>query len=179
MNDELFAPRSMAKMAMCVALISIGGYIGFPTPFSPVMVTATTLALGVTAMILPPKQTAVALLVWILLGAAGAPVFSGGQGGIGKILGPSGGFFPGFWLGYVGASLLKGRAYDWKRYLLVLVVVAFPLTYILGIAYMMFALHVTMWEAMTMAMFSFIPGDMIKAVAAALISVKLNKALPA
>ena len=96
MTKEIFTPHAMAKMAMCVALISIGGYIAFPTPFSPVLVTATTLALGITALVLPPKQTAVAILVWILLGAVGIPVFSGGQGGLGKLLGPSGGFFPGF-----------------------------------------------------------------------------------
>ena len=108
MQNQVFSPRSMGRMAMCVALISVGGYIAFPTPFSPVMVTATTLALGITALVLPPKQTAVAILVWILLGAAGVPVFSGGQGGIGKLLGPSGGFFPGFLAGYTCVSYLKG-----------------------------------------------------------------------
>ena len=178
MTKNIFTPHAMAKMAMCVALISIGGYIAFPTPFSPVLVTATTIALGITALVLPPKQTAVAILVWILLGAVGIPVFSGGQGGLGKLLGPSGGFFPGFWLGYVGVSLLKGSKYDWKRYLLVLLVVAFPFTYALGIAYLMYALHIEMWQAMTMAMFSFIPGDILKAVAAAFLGVRLNKVLP-
>ncbi len=176
-NTKVFSPRSMGRMAMCVALISVGGYIAFPTPFSPVMVTATTLALGVTALVLPPKQTAVAILAWILLGAAGVPVFSGGQGGIGKLLGPSGGFFPGFFVGYTCVSWLKGRSYDWKRYLLVLLVAAFPATYIFGIAYMMLTLHLELWQAMTMAMFSFIPGDVIKAVAAAFLGVRLNKAL--
>ena len=60
---------------------------------------------------------------------------------------------------------------------LVLLVVAFPATYILGIAYMMLTLHVELWQAMTMAMFSFIPGDIIKAVAAAFLGVRLNKVL--
>ena len=77
MKDKVFTPHSMGRMAMCVALISVAGYIAFPTPFSPVMVTATTLALGITALVLPPKQTAVAIFVWILLGTAGVPVFSG------------------------------------------------------------------------------------------------------
>ena len=104
-QEPVFTAQAMAKMAMCVALISIGGYIAFPTPFSPVMVTATTFALGITALILPPKQAFVAVLVWILLGTVGAPVFSGGQGGIGKLLGPSGGFFLGFLLlDYVGVG---------------------------------------------------------------------------
>lgn len=178
MNNKALSTKDMVKISMCVALISIGGYIAFPTPFSPVLVTATTLALGITALVLPPKQTAVAIFVWILLGAVGAPVFSGGQGGIGKLLGPSGGFFPGFWLGYVGVSLLKGARYDWKRYLLVLIVIAFPLTYVCGIAYLMYVLHIEMWQAMTMAMFSFIPGDIIKAVAAAFLGVRLNRVLP-
>ena len=177
MQNQVFSPRSMGRMAMCVALISVGGYIAFPTPFSPVMVTATTLALGITALVLPPKQTAVAILVWILLGAAGVPVFSGGQGGIGKLLGPSGGFFLGFLLGYGLSSYFKGKAYSFKRYLLVLVGIAFPFTYIFGILYMMLALHISAWQAMTMAMFAFIPGDIIKAVGAAFVAVRINKAL--
>lgn len=177
MHEGVFSPQAMGRMAMCVALISVGGYIAFPTPFSPVLVTVTTLALGVTALILPPKQTAVAIFVWILLGAAGVPVFSGGQGGVGKLLGPSGGFFPGFFVGYTCASWLKGRRYDWKRYLLALLLAAFPATYIFGIAYMALTLHVELWQAMTMAMFSFIPGDIIKAVAAAFLGVRLNRVL--
>ena len=74
-------------------------------------------------------------------------------------------------------SYLKGSSYDWKRYLLVLLAVAFPATYILGISYMMLTLHVELWQAMTMGMFSFIPGDIIKAVAAAFLGVRLNKVL--
>ena len=176
-QEPVFTAQAMAKMAMCVALISIGGYIAFPTPFSPVMVTATTFALGITALILPPKQAFVAVLVWILLGTVGAPVFSGGQGGIGKLLGPSGGFFLGFLLGYGLSSYFKGKAYSFKRYLLVLVGIAFPFTYIFGILYMMLALHISAWQAMTMAMFAFIPGDIIKAVGAAFVAVRINKAL--
>mgnify|MGYP004484891661 CR=1 FL=1 len=38
MTKELFSPHAMAKMAMCVALISIGGYIAFPTPFSLLLI---------------------------------------------------------------------------------------------------------------------------------------------
>lgn len=177
MKDK-FDNRALTRIALCVALISIGGYIAFPTPFSPVMITVTTLSLGVTALILPPKHTAAAIIVWILLGAAGVPVFSGGQGGIGKIAGPSGGFFLGFFFAYVGVSLCKGKVINWQRYLLVLIAVAFPLTYIFGIAYMMFTLQLELWQAMTMAMFSFIPGDIIKAVAAAFLGARLNRILP-
>ena len=55
--------RDMTKMALCVAFCCVTAYISFPLPFTPGLVTALTLALGVTAFVLTPKQTFMALLV--------------------------------------------------------------------------------------------------------------------
>ena len=40
-----FSPQSMAKMAMCIALISVSSYITFPLPFTRAMITASTAAM--------------------------------------------------------------------------------------------------------------------------------------
>ena len=60
-------------MALCVAFCCVTAYISFPLPFTPGMVTALTLALGVTAFVLPPKQTFIALFIYVLLGCIGLP----------------------------------------------------------------------------------------------------------
>lgn len=64
----------------------------FPLPFSPAMVTALTLVATLTGLLLQPKDAFIVFIIYILLGAVGLPVFVGGTAGLGKLLGPTGGF---------------------------------------------------------------------------------------
>ena len=65
----------MTKIALCVAFCCVAAYLSFPLPFAPAMVTALTLALSVTAFVLTPRQTFVAILIYIGMGSIGLPVF--------------------------------------------------------------------------------------------------------
>ena len=67
-------------------------YISFPLPFSPAMVTALTLVATLIGLLLQPKDALIVFIIYILLGAVGLPVFVGGTAGLGKLLGPTGGF---------------------------------------------------------------------------------------
>lgn len=163
-------------MAMCVALCCVMAYISFPLPFTPGLVTALTFALSLTAYLLTPRQTFTVILIYILLGAAGLPVFAGGQG-LSRLLGPAGGFYFAWLPAYALLSLAKGAIPDFKRYLLANVLIAVPITYAGGLASMMLVLDVNFFEALTMAVLPFIPGDIIKATAAAVLGVKLQKIL--
>ena len=94
MNQSTFTPQIMAKMALCVALISVSGYIAFPLPFSPAMITASTAAMCLAAFVLTPKQTFITIAVYLLLGGVvGLPILPGGTAGLGRLLGPTGGFY--------------------------------------------------------------------------------------
>ena len=168
--------RELTKMAMCVALCCVTAYISFPLPFTPGLVTALTFALSLTAYILPLKQTFTVILVYILLGAAGLPVFAGGSG-LGRLLGPAGGFYFAWLVAYAVLSAVKGAEPNFKRYLLMNILTAVPITYAGGVASMMLVLDVNLWEALTMAVFPFIPGDILKAAVAAILGVKLQKFL--
>ena len=84
--------RRLTKMALLTALLCISAYISFPLPFSPAMVTALTLVATLTGLLLQPKDALIVFIVYILLGAVGLPVFVGGTAGLGKLLGPTGGF---------------------------------------------------------------------------------------
>ena len=168
--------RELTKMSMCVALCCVTAYISFPLPFTPGLVTALTFALSVTAYLLPPRQTFTVILIYILLGAAGLPVFAGGQG-LSRLLGPAGGFYFAWLIAYALLSFAKGTTPNFKRYLLMNVLIAMPVTYAGGLASMMLLLDVNLWQALTMAVLPFIPGDILKASAAAFIGVKLQKFL--
>lgn len=56
--------RKLTKMALLVALTCVSAYISFPIPFSPAMVTATTLVLCLIGFLLPPKE---ALLLFVCI----------------------------------------------------------------------------------------------------------------
>lgn len=178
MNESKFTVRDMTKIAMCVAFIAASSYINIPLPFTPAMITGTTLALAVTAFVLPPKQCFIAIALYILIGAVGIPVYSGGQGGIGKILGPAGGFYMGYPFAFTIISMLKGAEVSFKRYLMVAILPGMPLVYIGGLLWMMHVLQIDLNKAMVMAVYPFIIGDVLKNIAAALIAVRVNRALP-
>ncbi len=87
--------RSMCLTAMMTVLLMIGAWITIPTvpPF-----TMQTFVLYAMLILLNGKQMTAAVAVYILLGAVGLPVLAGFQGGIGALLGPTGGYLIGFLL---------------------------------------------------------------------------------
>lgn len=169
--------RTLTKMSMCTALICVTAYIVFPLPFTPDMVTAQTLALSVTAYLLSPKQTLAVIAVYILIGVAGLPVFSGGTAGFGKLFGPTGGFILAWLIAFPLLSLAKGATPNFKRYFIANVLIAVPITYVGGLISLVILMDVTLLQALTMAVFPFIPGDLMKAAAAALLGVRVNLSL--
>ena len=163
----------LSKMALCVALCCVTAYLSFPLPFTPGMVTALTIAMSLAAYILNPKQTFTVILIYLIMGGAGLPVFAGGAG-LGKLFGPVGGFYFAWLIAYPVLSALKGSEPNFKRYLLMNVVATMPITYAGGIISMMLLMDVTFLQATSMAVLPYIPGDIMKAAAAAFVAVKLN-----
>lgn len=168
--------RDLTKMAMLVALCCVTAYISFPLPFTPGLVTALTFSLSLAAYLLTPRQTFTVIAVYVLMGAAGLPVFAGGQG-LARLLGPAGGFYFAWMVAYPLLSLAKGSVPNFRRYMLMNVAIAVPVTYVGGLVSMMLLMDVNLWQAATMAVFPFIPGDIMKAAAAAALGVKLQKIL--
>ena len=172
-----FTVRDMTKMAVCLAFCMVSAFISFPLPMTPGLVTALTIALDVTAFVLSPKLTFITVLAYVILGAIGLPVFPGGTGGLGRLLGPTGGFYIGWPFVCLVESLLKGSKVSFRRYALVAVVAGVPLTYVGGLISMMYVMHVDLIQGMAMAVFPFIPGDIMKALLAAVIAERVNRML--
>ncbi|MCL1974758.1 MAG: biotin transporter BioY, partial [Firmicutes bacterium] len=102
--------RELSSIALMVAVMALIAQIAWP--LWPIPVTLQTVGVIAACLLLPRKNAVLAILVYILLGLAGLPVFSGGRGGLAIIAGPSGGFLYGFIPAvWIGASLLnKGVA---------------------------------------------------------------------
>ena len=106
--------RDMALVAMMTALMAVCSWISIPTtvPF-----TLQTLGVFLACALLGGKRGSLAVLVYILLGALGLPVFAGFSGGAGALLGSTGGYILGFLrqaLVMWGVEALWGRETWWK-----------------------------------------------------------------
>ncbi|BDH61984.1 biotin synthesis protein BioY [Lysinibacillus sp. PLM2] len=80
--------------AFAAAIIAVLAQITIPLPLVPI--TGQTLAIGLVVTILGTKYGTLSVLVYILLGAIGMPVFSGFSGGFAVLIGPTGGYIVGF-----------------------------------------------------------------------------------
>lgn len=92
MNRRLTA-KDLSYIAMGVALIAVCSWISIPLP---VPITLQTFAICLITAVLGLRLGLWAVVVYILLGAAGLPVFSGFRSGIGTLLGTTGGYIIGF-----------------------------------------------------------------------------------
>ncbi|MDR1764593.1 MAG: biotin transporter BioY [Lachnospiraceae bacterium] len=167
---------ALTEMAMLLALICVSAYISIPLPFTPVPLTAQTLAINLTAMLLKPKQTALVLSSYILIGLCGLPVFAGGTSGPGKLFGPTGGYILGFLAAGVLISLLKGKKYNLWRYFLIATLVGIPAVYLLGSIMMMLLVQKGFIYVLGVAVIPYIPLDIVKAFIAACITLPLSRA---
>ena len=86
--------QRLAIIAIAAAFLAISSQITIPLPIVPL--TLQTLAVGIIATVLTPLDSVLAILVYLILGAIGLPVYAGGAAGFGVILGPTGGFLIGF-----------------------------------------------------------------------------------
>ncbi len=105
--------KTMIVTAMFAALIAVLAQIAIPLP-SGVPVTLQTFAVALTGIVLGAKLGTISTFIYILLGAVGAPVFSGFNGGLGAIVGKTGGFIWGFlflvFFAGAGAAMMKGSS---------------------------------------------------------------------
>lgn len=168
---------SMAKIAICVSVLSLMSYFVIPLPMTPVVLSFQTVAVGLTALVLSPLQSAWAMVLYLTMGAVGLPVFSGGTAGVGKLFGVTGGYYFGFLVSAVAVSLLKGKEIDFKMYAAVTVGVALPLQHLCAVAMMCFHNGGDIRSAIVSISLPFILGDIAKGIATAFLAVAVNKAL--
>ena len=75
--------RNMARVALMASVTAVLSWIAVDLPWSPVPVTAQTLGVMLSGLLLEPREAALSQVVYLLAGALGMPVFSGGRSGAG------------------------------------------------------------------------------------------------
>ena len=174
----------LALAGLLAAVLAVASWVSIP--FVPVPLTLQTLAVLVAGGLLGPFWGPVSVGVYILVGLAGVPVFAGGHAGPAVIAGPLGGFLLGFVLaafviGVAGDAMRRRKVTD-RRGLAVLVLGAASaglVVYVGGVPWFMAVTGASLWEAVTVAFFPFIPGDVLKAVVAVVVIRAVDRALVA
>ncbi len=153
---------SMTSIALMAAVICVVG--PFTLPIGPVPITLAPLAILLSVYILGTKKGTVALLIYLLIGAVGVPVFSGFTGGIGKLAGPTGGYL----IGYIFFALIAGwfihRFYDKVVIQFLGMVLALAVLYAFGTAWLAYSAGMTFGAALAVGVLPFIVFDLIKIV---------------
>lgn len=164
------------KLVICAlscALICILAPVAIPVGAVPV--TLSSFVIFVMAGSLDLRYSLTSVLLYIFLGALGLPVFSGFSGGIGHILGPTGGFI----VGYIPFSFALWLAYRSERRL---VRVSFILLgsfvfYAFGLCHYLLVSEAELSSALLTVFLPFLPADILKFTLGALIIPKLRTAI--
>lgn len=169
----------MVYIAVCAVLIAVCSWISIPTtvPF-----TLQTFGVFLTVGLLGGKRGSLSVLIYLLLGAVGVPVFAGFSGGIGVIAGSTGGYIIGFLFSALlmwAMEKIPGK----KTWVLALsMVLGLIVCYAFGTAWFMVVYAgngnpVGLWTALGWCVFPFIIPDIVKIVLALVLCKRLAKAI--
>lgn len=169
---------SIYQLTTCALMVALMCVLGpMSIPIGPVPVSFTNLVIYLTVYLLGMKGATISCLVYLLLGAVGLPVFSGYQGGLAKLTGPTGGYLVGFIL----MALICGFVMEKSRAKTVVtclgMVVGTLVAYLFGTVWFVVEMQCDVWYALTVCVFPFIPFDLAKIVIAAALGKVIRIAL--
>ena len=174
----------LGLIAVFAALVAAAAFVpGVPMGALGVPITIQTLAVMLTGMVLGSGRGFAAVGLYVLLGLAGLPVFSGGRSGLGILAGPSAGYIIAFPLaaaatGWLAAIVIRRTVkYRALFFFAAAMVSSIVLVHTLGVLGMMVNGKLEFGKAF-LADLVYYPGDIIKNVLAAVIAVSLHKAFP-
>lgn len=168
--------RDMIYIGMFAIILAICSWISIPMaiPF-----TLGTFGVFLTMLVLGGKRGTIAVMIYILLGLIGIPVFSGFRGGVGTLLGNTGGYI----LGYIILAILMWTVEKWARsnkWLQILSMVAGLFAcYLCGtiwflVLYTKNMEHIGIWAVLGWCVFPYVIPDLIKLGLAYILSKKLK-----
>lgn len=178
-------PQQLALAVGLAGLTGIAAQIRIPLPFTPVPITLQTFAVLLAGIFLGGHYGGLSQVIYVGVGMAGVPWFQGGGAGMGHLLGPTGGYLVGFVAAAAAIGYVVDRYHRVRRlrYLVsVLFVINFVVIYGFGLPWLFGWLTlvkgstVTLSQLLTMGLVPFVPGDVVKLVAAALVGTAFTPA---
>lgn len=180
-------PR-IARIAVFAALIAVLGLTpAISVPGISVPITAQTLGVMIAGLMLVPLEAFLSVGLFVGLVAAGLPLLSGGRGGLGVFSGPSAGFVLGFPIAAGAVAILiavgrraggdRSRPVQLATHFTAAVLGGVGVLYLIGIPVGALVADIPLGTFFRGSM-SFVPGDLLKAVAATVVATSAFRAAP-
>lgn len=167
--------HQMAVIALMTALMCILGPMSIPIGAVPI--SLTNFVIYLTIYLLGTKLGTISYCIYLLIGMAGLPVFSGYSGGLGKLAGPTGGYL----VGFIFMAILSGifiQKYHGKTLFSILgMVLGTLVAYFFGTVWFILEAKCTILYALTVCVFPFLIGDAVKILVASKIGPLIRNTL--
>ncbi len=173
--------KSMVFVALMAAFLCIFSPISIPLPLVPI--TLQTFAVFAASALLGWKKGTLAVLVYLLLGLIGLPVFSGWTGGFSSFATPSGGYIIGFLFTALVTGFLIDRFPNRLWIYPVAMTAGLAVCYLFGTLWFLIYMNVwmstpyTLWQALLVCIIPFLVGDALKIGAATALCYPLRRRL--
>ncbi|WP_342535556.1 biotin transporter BioY [Lysinibacillus sp. FSL K6-1151] len=161
--------------AFGAAIIAVLAQVTIPLPLIPI--TGQTLAVGIVVTILGTRLGTISVLLYILLGAVGLPVFSGMSGGLGILVGPTGGYIVGFLVTAIIMGLYLDQFGITFVHAIIANIIGMIITLAFGTVWLKIIAEYTWTAAFMGGVAPFIVVGIVKAVLAAWIGVIVRRRL--
>ena len=164
----------LVYIAVFAVVMAVCSWISIPAqiPF-----TLQTFGVFMAVGVLGGKRGTLAVLVYVLLGAVGVPVFAGFSGGIGSLLGNAGGYIIGFIFSALVMWAIESVFGRKPVVQIISMIIGLIVCYAFGTVWFVLQYKVGFLEALTMCVFPYIPMDLVKLVAAVIIGSQVRKIL--
>lgn len=174
-----FSAARMAYIALGVALISVCAWISIP---AAVPFTMQTFGVLLVCALLGGRDGALCVLLYILLGAVGLPVFSGFSGGVGALTGATGGYIAGFLLTALVMAVCARLPLSARARLLAGMIAGMLVCYAAGTLWFVYAYaakgnQISFLTALSLCVLPYLIPDGVKLALAFLLQGRIRRAL--
>jgi biotin transport system substrate-specific component len=171
LTGAVLAPVGWLKSALLVVafslFVALSAQVAVPLPWTPVPVTLQTFAVLLTGALLGPRLGALALVAYLLEGAAGAPFFAAGRGGAAHLFfAPTAGYLLSYPLAAYVVGLLAERGWD-RRFSTAAAAMALGSAVVLAGGWAGLLRFYSPAQAFAAGVLPFLAGDVLKIVLAA------------
>jgi biotin transport system substrate-specific component len=150
----------MVFASLMAALIAMGAFLIIP--IGPVPIVLQNLFVLLAGLLLGARWACASLGIYLLAGACGLPVFAGGGGGLGHLVGPRGGYLIGFFFAALVVGYISDRAKGRVWIEIAGMILGSLVIYGLGVPWLKSMLGLSFSKAVAVGMLPFLIGDAIK-----------------
>lgn len=150
--------------SLMAALTAVGAFVAIP--IGPVPIVLQNLFVMMAGLLLGPRWGLAAVGIYLFAGGCGLPVFAGGTGGIGRLVGPTGGYLIGYLPAVFAIGWIAGKGGNRALTDAAAMVCGTAVLYGCGVLWLKVLTGMTLSKTLAVGMLPFLPGDAVKIAAA-------------